>query len=622
MSTSPSSISAGERSAAIAALEAQRETHVRADALVRRAVAFRIAEVTLLVIASVLYAMHFVHLRADFPNHSPWPDWAKYTDEGWYGLATIRHYQLGHWNVPGDFNPAAALPVWPLLELAVFRFTGVSLVAARALTVVIFGLILVSCYALLRRWAAGEAKRADSSGDSSGVRSLAPAIAVLLLAASPFYFAFSRLAILEPLMVLLALVSLLAAQEAAAAGVAAWDRSAGGVVPIRVSRRVVVRAAAWSAGLGLVAVAMVLTKTTAVFLVPAIAWMLWASCKYRTRVMLRVGAIAAAVTAAVWGAYMLLFVRPRYMLDYRYLFAANAYTGITKAKFWQVLGDTFLAGEYLGVTFFFLGVAAVVLLAYAAVRRYRGDGLAVSLLLWVFCYFAFLAYHDNLQARYYEPMGVPLAMLMAMALERLWRLGMQHREADGPGQRRNRRAMQTMAAAAALLIAFVVVRGAWQTVEYATHPEYTFLTAVHQIHDAIERQRAEDRVAGRQVHPEMVLSISGAEMQLMTGLPSICDDFGTMTLPDRIAAYRPGWFLAWNDVEDDKMEALAPAYRLVRAGAWPAFDDPDRNLLILYRLDPLATPGRGNSRNRRKLRVPRRLQTTVGEQPTVKQLEH
>lgn len=28
--------------------------------------------------------LHALHLRADFPNHSPWyTDWAKYTDEGW-----------------------------------------------------------------------------------------------------------------------------------------------------------------------------------------------------------------------------------------------------------------------------------------------------------------------------------------------------------------------------------------------------------------------------------------------------------------------------------------------------------------------------------------------------------
>ena len=593
-------------------------TSARADASVRAARVFRITEIALLVIAAVLYAVHFVHLRADFPNHSPWPDWAKYTDEGWYGLAAIRHYQLGHWYVAGDFNPAAALPVWPLLEVVVFRFTGVSLVAARSLTVVIFGLILVCCYLLLRRWATSETAGADRDGGSGRARSIAPATAVLLLAASPFYFAFSRLAILEPLMILLALVGLLAAQNAAWAAMAAWGGSAGTVIPIRVSRRAVVRAAGWSAGLGLVIVAMVLTKTTAVFLLPAIAWMVWAGCGYRMRVMLRAGTIAAAVAGAVWGGYMLVFVRPRYLLDYRYLFSANAYTGITRATFWKVLGDTFLAGEYLGNTFFFLGVAAVVLLAYAAVRRYRGDGLAIALLLWMFCYFAFLAYHDNLQARYYEPAGVPLAMLIAICLSRLWGAGIRR-----SGVHRGwRLAAWMLAAAGALAASFAIVRGAWQTIEYAAHPEYTFLSAVNQIHSAIELQRAEDRADGRPVHPEMVLSISGAEMQLMTGLPSICDDFGTMTLPDRIAAYKPGWFLAWNDVEDDKMEALAPMYRLVRAGAWPAFDDPDRNLMILYRLDPVASPGRGKAGRRRTMRSPRRLQTKVGEQPSVKQLEH
>jgi hypothetical protein len=109
----------------------------------------------------------------------------------------------------------------------------------------------------------------------------------------------------------------------------------------------------------------------------------------------------------------------------------------------------------------------------------------------------------------------------------------------------------------------------------------------------------------------------------MTGLRSICDDFGTMTLPERLAAYKPGWFATWNHVEDDKMEALAPMYRLVRVMAVPAFDDPERNLLILYRLDPIAVPGQpGRPGRRRSLSVPRKLRTKVGEQPTLQQLRH
>src|SRR5450755_3663863 len=98
----------------------------------------RAIHILLLAAAVVCLGLHFLHLSADFPNNSPWMDWSKYTDEGWYGDAAIRHFQLGHWYVPGDFNPAVALPVWPFLEALVFAATGVSLTAVRALTVTVF----------------------------------------------------------------------------------------------------------------------------------------------------------------------------------------------------------------------------------------------------------------------------------------------------------------------------------------------------------------------------------------------------------------------------------------------------------------------------------------------------
>src|SRR6266566_2833629 len=114
----------------------------------------KVAEAVLLLVATLFLALHAVHLSADFPNHSPWMDWAKYTDEGWYGDGAIRHFQRGHWHAPGDFNPAAAL------------------------TVAIFACILCTSYLLLRRWQLlSPGKKTEAS--------LAPAIAVLLLAVSP-----------------------------------------------------------------------------------------------------------------------------------------------------------------------------------------------------------------------------------------------------------------------------------------------------------------------------------------------------------------------------------------------------------------------------------------------------
>ncbi len=142
-----------------------------------------------------LYALHLLHLRADFPNYSPWMDYSKYTDEGWYGSAAIRHYLNGSWRVPGDFNPAAALPVWPFLEGIVFHFTGVSLMAARVLVLLVFAGNMLLTYALVRTqqkpWVA--------------------LLAVTMVSASAFLYVFSRLAILEPLLIFWMLLSWLLA---------------------------------------------------------------------------------------------------------------------------------------------------------------------------------------------------------------------------------------------------------------------------------------------------------------------------------------------------------------------------------------------------------------------------
>jgi hypothetical protein len=579
---------------------------VHAEAQVRRAAkagAYRVLEAVLLTVAAVFFALHFVHLKADFPNHSPWMDWAKYTDEGWYGDAAIRHYELGHWNVRGDFNPGAALPVWPALEAVLFRFTGVSLAAARALSVAVFGLILVCSYGLIRLWSG---RRVLLSPVAPARRSFAPALAVVLLAVSPFCYVFSRLAILEPLLILLTLTALLAATWLGVEAVRGPDPLRG--FRLRFGLRVL--------PLGLLLPLMVLTKTTGVFLFPGIFWLLFAASGYRVKPAALAGGSACAVGAAVWGAYYLLLVRPHYLLDYRYLFSANAYTGITRATFWAVMGDAALDGSWIGETLFWAAMAALVgALVTVCVQRLRVNPLVVALLLWIFGYFAFLAYHANLQPRYYLVLAVPLTLLTAVEFDALL--------AAANGRCWRSRMLQATAAIAGGALVFAAASGARYSVGYVLHPEYGWWDAAQQVRRTIDGEIEQARERGSPIPSRLVLSISGSELSLMTGLPSICDDFGTMTLPDRVAAYRPGWFATWNDVEDDKMDAIAPLFRLERVLAIPVFDDPDRNLLILYRLEPVSKPGlAGRPGRRRSLSVQKRLQTKLGEQPSAVQLKH
>jgi hypothetical protein len=547
----------------------------------------RLTEAALLLIAAIFFALHALHLSADFPNHSPWMDWAKYTDEGWYGDGAIRHFQRGHWYVPGDFNPAAALPVWPLLETALFRFTGVNLAAARALTVAIFGLILAASYLLLRRW------QLLSSG-SKIETSLAPAIAVLLLAVSPFCYVFTRMAILEPLLILFTLLALLAASYATPPEqetIASSLRSRlGEILP--------------ALALGILLPLMVLTKTTAIFLVPAIAWLLWARAGYRLRPFLRLSLPPAALAAVIWLSYYLFVVRPHFLSDYHYLFSANGYTGITPSTLLSILAATIADGLWIGKIIYPLALIAAAAVFLLRPRLLRNP-LVPSLLFWAAGYAAFLAYHNNLQPRYYLVIAIPLTLLVPVVFSSLWSSNFQSRT---PTQTYlHRLAITTIVA----VLALVTVTDARQTLHYVRTPDYTFTSAAARIQQIISADPA---------HNPLILSISGSNLSLMTGLPSICDDFGTMDLPVRVQAYHPGWYVAWNQVDDDKMDALTPMYHLQRIAAFPALDDPERNLLILYRLDP-ATPGTPPSRHRKAI-IPRLLQTSFGQQPSPTQLMH
>lgn len=543
-------------------------------------------EAAVLLVAAIFLALHALHLNADFPNHSPWMDWAKYTDEGWYGDAAIRHFQRGSWNIPGDFNPAAALPVWPLLESVVFRFAGVNLESARALTVSIFAGILFASYLLLRRW---NTLCQNASGRDRF--SSAPAIAVLLLAVSPFCYAFSRLAILEPLLVLLTLLAMLAASLAYPYEATV---SQGGVVGWRARIRYIAPILA----LGLLLPVMVLTKTTAIFLLPAITWLLWARAEYSLKPFLQLGVPAAFLGAVVWMGYYGFIVRPHFLSDYRYLFSANAYTGMTSENALSVLRDAFADGMWVGRLLYPLALLAAVV-ALLIMPRILRNPLIPAFLLWVAGYAAFLAYHNNLQPRYYLVIAIPLTLLVAVVFESIW------------GASRIIAPLHRFASVLAILsLAVLAVSDARQTFHYVRTPEYTFTRAAEQIHDIVMADRT---------HNPLVLSISGSDLSLMTGLPSICDDFGTMELPDRVRAYRPGWYVTWNQVDDDKMDALTPLYHLQRVAAFPAMDDPERNLLILYRLDP-ATPT--NPPRRRHKPIPRLLVTNFGQQPSTPQLEH
>ncbi len=456
-------------------------------------------------------------------------DYSKYTDEGWYGNAAVRAKLFGHPLLPGDFNPAVALPVWPTLEWLVFSLSGVSLEAARALALVVFLGNLGLSYAVLR--AAGAGRTACCA-------------AVLLLSGSPYLWAFSRLAILEPLLTFWMLGS--------------W------LLALRLPAFTGARRALALAGIGFLCCLAVLTKTTAVFLLPATGAIVCWSVRWRAPAAARAIGIALLGGGLPWFAYFLTVARP-HLLDFHYLFTANQWDqpkglhNYLLAFWWAAHGLLWVGPSLVCIMLALLG------LALALSGAFRRSPLMQASLLAAAGYIFFTGWHNNPQPRYYMVLMYPVMFVIMLALEALGRRS---------------RALVAMTAAALLAI---FVHDLNASIWYARHPEYTLATAASGLTAYIDQHPSEGR--------RMLLSISGDEISLFTHLPAICDDFGTDDLETRIRRYRPGWYAQWNELDPGTLDDIhAAGYRLKPVAHWHAFDDENRNDLVLYRMEPAPAP--------------------------------
>lgn len=492
-----------------------------------------------LVLIAAFAALHAVNLRADFPNHSPWIfDWAKFTDEGWWANAAVRAHLTGNWYLPGDFNPAPAVPVWPAIEWLIFCFTGVSIEAARGLAVAFFFANLVLSYLLLR---------------ARGPRWMALA-ALTLLVTSPFLYGFSRLAILEPLLTALTLGSLNIA------------------VRLPSLRRPLLA----SAAIGLLFALMMLTKTTAVFLAPALAWgMLLPFWEQRlipaTRTLaLRCALAAAGAAAAAFGFWMALIAAQGLLPDYQYLLFVNKYPKPPEF-YWPLVSLWWSFHGGLWVDPILIPLAGLVFLAalFLAARR---SAWARSLLLDpVFGaavlasagYILFMTVQNHPQPRYFAVVAFFSFFVLAQGAAAFLNQPAPMRYVGW-----------AVGGVAALALG---INCAW-TLEYVAHPEYTFVDAAQRLTAYIDSHPNGNR---------LLLSISGDQIRLVTHLPAICDDMGTQELVPKLAQYRPGWFATWNDIDPGTLEDLHHLYSLEQVAAFRAFDHPDRNLLVLFKLHPL-----------------------------------
>jgi 4-amino-4-deoxy-L-arabinose transferase-like glycosyltransferase len=492
----------------------------------------------------VFAVLHALNLRADFPNHSPWIfDWAKYTDEGWYGNAAIRAHLFGNWYVAGDFNPAVALPVLPFLEWVLFFATGVTPEAARGLAVAFFFANLLLSYWLLRahgpRWAG--------------------LLAVTLMVTSPFLYCFSRLAILEPMLTAFTL----------------------GAMNLAVRLPRMRRPAMASMWIGLLFTLMMLTKTTAVFLLPAVGWALLLELRRERKVALRCAVAALGAFVLSYGLWMAVVARAGMMGDYRYLFFVNDYPK-PKEIFWPLVSAIWSFHGGLWADHILIPLAGILVLG-AVATWWRTGGRALLMdpvfgasICAVAGYIFFMTIQNHPQPRYFAVVAFFCFILVARGAEAMVSLAAAEPFRSLPEAHVAGWAVIGLAGVATAM-------NCARTVNYAAHPQYTFVHAAEQLAQYME------------THPNgkrLLVSISGDELSLVNHVPALCDDFVTPSksiadLPTKVAAYEPGWYAAWNDLDPGTLEDLHVHYSLEQVALFNAFDDKERNTLVLFKLHPL-----------------------------------
>jgi hypothetical protein len=474
-------------------------------------------------IVAVLSSVRFSYLTADFPNGTPWmTDQAKFTDEGWWANGAVMHHLLGHWNVPGDYNPAVGVPVWPGLLGVLFHFTGVSVEAARALNVIISIATVGVIYALVRRYTNAE----------DGAPAL---LAALLLSASPFAFVFSRLAILDTLVIFEFCLLMLIASFASTERI--WPLLA----------------------LTILTIVMILTKTTAVLLIPPIFWLTWQAMGQRPANLVRAVLALVVASAAMFKGYAMLVSALGYGADYRYFFVVNEISQMAWDHAFWTLRELLRNGFWIDRILYPLGLVILLLSVVWKRGLWRNPLFTASWIAFVIQAAFIFRRQDDYAPRYFLMMLPPLVWIVVLMFSEL----------------------KVGAKLATALLLFAIAVSAGMNVStiagYVFNRGYQFETAALSIKDIIKRDTKQN---------PLMFGVSASELSLMTGIPSINDAYGTEDMAEKALRYQPGWYVAWNGVGDEERKTFLAPFRLEEVARYPAFDDDERNELILYKMVP------------------------------------
>ena len=462
----------------------------------------------------LLGAAAFLHLNADFPHNSRWiDDAARFTDEGWWASGALNQILTGHWLRPGDYNPVVAAPFWSVFIDLIFHLSGISLAVARAMGVLFtIGTVLMG----------GRLMARDHPH-------LAPAF-MLLLGSSPLLFFFSRTALLEAPLIFFLTASSLAANS--------------------------VKHTWWRTMLcGVLFALATLVKSTALFVAPAILYLLWFRSRQDRRTRFFALFIPFATAFSCYALYWLLVIRT-HQADYHVVYQQSApYIGVRSLE--KTARLLYRCFTWLDPILFPLATVLVAA-SFGKLRILWRDPLFGFSLLWFLGYCAFMVWHYDAGPRYFAVLVLPVMLLLTLALGALEEFSLYSR-------------------AVGTVVLLAVALNLGYIAKLMLHPSDSLREACLQIRQQIEADPAAT---------PLVIGHGAMESTFYTDVPAL-DDMGTVSVAEKLETYHPGWLVIYNDnLGLINLPGLPGHYSFVEKGSYPVFDLPSRGQLMLYRIEP------------------------------------
>jgi hypothetical protein len=267
----------------------------------------------------------------------------------------------------------------------------------------------------------------------------------------------------------------------------------------------------------------------------------------------------STLAGAVLGVYFLLVLRSRYAGDFHFFFSINALADVELGRTGALLQQLFRNCLWIGRILYPASLAILVLSVICLRRLWRNSLFTASWIAFAGNALYILRRQDDYAPRYFLVMLVPLILVVVLTLQEL---EIRHRGL-------------AMLLAATLTVAVFINTA--QIFNFLVHRQYQFYGAAKSIQATINADPRANR---------LLLGTSADQLSLMIGIPAINDGYSSQDLTEKVSRYQPGWYVGWNDLDQDILENLTD-YRLDQVANYQVFDHEDRNQLKLYRMVPL-----------------------------------